>query len=119
VPAVCATVDFGRYVSKPKIGGAMSHSLSEETIRILDAIAGILLRCFIITVLASLFVWIVVLTMGDFLHQIYTLFLDISKREFDLWVLYSLTFTKALNVLFFLFPFVAIKHYLRGKKQFS
>jgi len=94
----------------------MSQSLSEEAIQTLDAIAGILLRCFIITLVASLFVWIVFLAMGDLIHRGHTLFFDISKREFDLFLLYSLTFIKALNVVFFLFPFLAIKHYLRGKK---
>jgi hypothetical protein len=43
---------------------------SEETIRMLDAIAGVLLRCFIIAVIALLFVWPVYFAMGDFLHQV-------------------------------------------------
>jgi hypothetical protein len=42
----------------------------EETIRMLDAIAGVLLRCFIIAVIALLFVWPVYFAMGDFLHQV-------------------------------------------------
>ena len=94
----------------------MEQPLSKETIQIFDAIAGILLRCFIFTVIALLFVWIVFLAMGDFIHQIYTNWFDISRREFDLFLLYSLTFIKALYVVFFLIPFLAIKHFLRGQK---
>jgi len=94
----------------------MAHTLSRETIQTLDAIAGILLRCFILTAVASIFVWAVYFAIGDSLHRIYTLFIDISRKEFDLFLLYSLTFIKSLNIVFFLIPFVAIKLFLRGKR---
>ena len=93
----------------------MSQQLSKEAVKIFNAIAEILLRCFIITVLALLFVWLLVFFAGDFFYQIQTIFVDISRREFDLFLLYSLTFMKVLNVVFFLFPFVAIKLFLRGQ----
>ena len=95
----------------------MGHALSEEVIQILNAIAAILLRCFIITVVASLFVWLVVLAVGDYIYQVHTLFFAITQREFDLFFLYSLTFIKSVNVVFFLFPFIAIKHLLRNKGE--
>ncbi len=93
----------------------MSHALSEEAIKILNAIAGILLRCFIFTVVALLFVWIMVLIMGDSFYAIHSMFFDIPRKNYDQFLLYSLTFMKVVNVLFFLFPFLAIKHFLRGK----
>ena len=91
----------------------MSQQLSKEAFKILNTIAEILLRCFIITVLSLLFVWLLVFFRGDFFYQIQTIFVDISRREFDLFLLYALTFIKVLNVVFFLFPFVAIKLFLR------
>ena len=94
----------------------MSNTLSEDTIATLDAIADILLRCFIITVGAMIFVWIVSLALGDVIYSIHSQLIDISSKEFDLFFLYTMTFLKALNILFFLFPFVAIKSYLRGKR---
>ncbi len=94
----------------------MSNTLSEDTIATLDAIADILLRCFIITVGAMLFVWFVVFMLGDVIYSIYSQLMEISSKEFDLFFLYTMTFLKALNILFFLFPFVAIKSYLRGKR---
>jgi len=36
------------------------------------------------------------------------------QGEFDLYFLYVMTFMKGLNLIFFLFPFIAIKWYLRG-----
>ena len=41
--------------------------------------------------------------------------IDLTRKEFDLFFLYTMTFLKGLNVIFFLFPFAAIKWYLRGK----
>ncbi|MDJ0735177.1 MAG: hypothetical protein QNJ47_14125 [Nostocaceae cyanobacterium] len=95
----------------------MNQQLSSEALNILNAIAEILMRCFIITVLALLFVWIVVFFTGDLFYQIQTIFFDISRQDFDLFLLYSLTFMKILNVVFFLFPFIAIKLFLRVKND--
>jgi len=94
----------------------MSTPPSENTLNTLDAVANILLRCFIITLGASLFVWFVVFMLGDVIYSIYSQLMEISRKEFDLFFLYSMTFIKAVNLLFFLFPFVAIKTYLRGKR---
>ena len=94
----------------------MRNTLSEDTITTLGAIADILLRCFIITVGAMLFVWFVVFMLGDVIFSIYSQLMEISRKEFDLFFLYTMTFLKALNILFFGIPFVAIKWYLRGKR---
>jgi len=94
----------------------MSTSLSEDTITTLDAIANILIRCFIMTVGAMLFVWFVVFLLGDVIYSIYSQLMEISSKEFDLFFLYTMTFLKALNILFFGIPFVAIKWFLRGKR---
>jgi len=94
----------------------MRNTLSKDTIATLDAIADILLRCFIITVGAMLFVWLVVFMLGDVIYSIYSQLMEISRKEFDLFFLYTMTFLKALNILFFGIPFVAIKWYLRGKR---
>ncbi len=94
----------------------MSNTLSEDTIATLDAIADILLRCFIITVGAMLFVWLVAFMLGDVIYSIYSQLMEISRKEFDLFFLYTMTFLKALNVLFFGIPFVAIKWYLRRQR---
>ena len=94
----------------------MSESIPESTVKTLDMIAGILIRCFAITVGAMLFTWLVWLLIGDVIHSIHGQMFDITRREFDLFFLYTMTFMKGLNVMFFLFPFVAIKWYLLGKR---
>jgi len=94
----------------------MTRTVSEDTIATLDAIANILLRCFVITVAAMLFIWLVVFMLGDVIYSIYSQLIEISRKEFDLFFLYTMAFMKSVNLLFFLFPFVAIKWYLRGKR---
>jgi hypothetical protein len=82
----------------------------------LDAVADILIRCFIITVGAMLFTWLVWFLMGGVVHTIYAQKLAITRKEFDIFFLYVMTFLKGANLLFFLFPFLAIKWYLRGRR---
>ena len=94
----------------------MSNTLPEGTKTTLDAIASIFLRCFIITVGAMIFTWAVWLMMGDVIHSIHSQMYEITRKEFDLYFLYTMTFLKALNILFFGVPFVAIKWFLRGKR---
>ena len=94
----------------------MSDTLPKDTIATLNAIANILLRCFVITVGAMLFTWLVVFILGDVIFSIYGQLMEISLKEFDLFFLYTMTFLKTLNILFFGIPFVAIKWYLRGNK---
>ena len=95
----------------------MNQQLSKEAIEIFDAIAAILLKCFIVAFLALLFVWIVIAFKGDYVYQIQTHFLNVSHQDFDLFVLYALTFMKVLNVVFFLFPYIAIALFLRSQKN--
>ena len=94
----------------------MSPQLSQDAIAVFDSIAAILLRCFILTILALLFVWILIIFQGDFFFQVQTFFFDVSRPDFDLFILHALTLMKVLNIVFFLFPFVAIKIFLRGQK---
>lgn len=94
----------------------MSNRLSEGTIATLDAIAGIFLRCFVITVGAMLFTWFVVFLLNDVIYSIYSQLMEISRKEFDLFFLYTMTFLKSLNVLFFGIPFIAIKWFLRSQR---
>lgn len=92
----------------------MHDSLSPATRSTFDALAGILLRSFFITVGAMLFTWLVWLTAGDIVYSIHSRMIDLTRKEFDLFFLYTMTFLKGMNLLFFLFPFLAIKWYLRG-----
>ncbi len=94
----------------------MNQPLSEGAATTLDTVADILLRTFFITVGAMIFTWVVWLVLGDFVHSIHARLFGITKKEFDLFFLYSMTVMKGLNLIFFGFPFVAIKWHLRGRR---
>ena len=96
-------------------GNMTRHTLAEDTIATFDAIANILLRYFLLTVGAMVFTWVVWLMLGEVIHSIHSQMYEITQREFDLYFLYTMTGLKALNILFFGIPFVAIKWYLRGR----
>ena len=53
------------------------------------------------------------------LHELHSNWFEITRAQYDLFVLYVLTFMKTLNVVFFLFPWVAIKLYTRKVKKQS
>lgn len=93
----------------------MKQALSEEALQIFETIAGILLRCFIIMVIAQVFVWLVLFLAEDTLYKIHSKMFDLSKKEYGQFILYSLTFMKILNVTLFLMPFLAIKLMLRRR----
>jgi hypothetical protein len=90
----------------------MKQALSESTIGALDVVASILIRCFVVTVGAMVFTWIVWLILGDVVYDVHSQLYEVTKTEFDLYFLYTMTIVKGLNLLFFLFPFLAIKWYL-------
>lgn len=94
----------------------MGNTLSPTTTSTLDLVAGILVRAFIVTVGAMLFTWLVWLIAGDAVYSIHSRMIDLTRKEFDLFFLYTMTFLKGLNVLLFLSPFLAIKWFLRGRR---
>jgi len=55
--------------------------------------------------------------MRDGLHELHSNWFEITRAHYDLFVLSALTFMKALNMVFFLFPWVAIKLYTRKVKK--
>ena len=95
----------------------MKEPPSENTIATLNAVAAILIRCFIITAGAMLITWLVWFLYGDVVHAMYARKLAMTREKFDIFFLYVMTFLKGANLLFFLFPFIAIKWYLRGQRS--
>ena len=94
----------------------MKPVLTREAIAVFDAIAGILLRCFLFLVLAQLLVWVVLLLAGDSIYRMYSAMFEISRPEYDHVLLSSLILLKILNVVLFMTPFIAIKLMLRGSR---
>ena len=83
---------------------------------VLDAIAGILLRCFILAI-AVLLIWFVIyLLMGDFVYGIHAKIFNITRENFELLCYYGMAYIKASAFLFFLLPYIGIKLVVRKNR---
>lgn len=80
----------------------------------LDRIANILLRCFIVTVVALVFVFAVVFVGGESIYRLQASMLGIDKQHMPMLTSGFLILIKCLGVTLFLFPWVAIRWFLHG-----
>ena len=85
---------------------------AESHVKFLTIFASILFRCFIFTSIAMVLVWGVVALAHDPIEALHESLFGISAHEFDLFLYGFLTLIKCLNVVLFLFPWLAIRHYL-------
>jgi hypothetical protein len=85
---------------------------------LLDRLAGILIRCFFLSV-AVLLVWFFfyVLGGGDLSYNINSRWSSLSRHDHDLLNYYAMAFVKMCSILFFLFPYLSIRLVLRKKKK--
>lgn len=88
----------------------------DELNDLLDAVAGILLRCFILSFCLML-LWFVFLLVGrDWVYNIHSKWFEIDRYSFDMMNYYWMGTVKIVSFLFFLLPFISIKLILRKKK---
>ncbi len=88
----------------------------DEQNNLLDAVAGILLRCFILSFCLLLLWFVLYLLAADWVYSIHSRWFEIDRHNFDLMNYYGMGILKIAGFLFFLFPFVSIKLILRKKK---
>jgi len=90
---------------------------SRQTDDALDALAMIILRCLILGVLL-LFIWLgCFLLAGDLLYRVNGPLFGLSQHEMNLMHFYGIVFVKCLVLLFFLFPYVAIRLTLKKRRS--
>jgi len=88
----------------------------DEQNNLLDAVAGVLIRCFVLSVCLML-LWFVLLLVGsDWAYSIHSRWFEIDRHNFDAMCYYWMGTVKIASFLFFLFPFISIKLMLRKKK---
>jgi len=86
-----------------------------QTDDLLDAVAKVLLRCFLLGVLLLL-VWVGgFLLAGDLIYRVNSPLFGLSQHEMNLMHFYGIVFVKCCVLLFFLFPYVAIRLVLRKR----
>ena len=90
----------------------------KEQDALLENLAGILIRCFLFAV-ALLLVWFFfyVLGGGEWSYSVNFPWSVLSQHDFDMLNYGAMAFVKLCAILFFLFPYLAIKMVLRKKKR--
>ena len=87
----------------------------DEQNNLLDAVAEVFLRCFVLAFCLLLLWFVFFLVGGDWAYAIHSRWFGLSRLHFDLTIYYGLAFFKMAAILFFLLPYVSIKLLLRKK----
>jgi len=87
----------------------------DELNNLLEAVAGIHLRCFVLAVCLLLFSFVFYLLAADWAYSMHSRWFGITRLHFDLMYYCWMAFMKIVAFLFFLIPFIAIKLSLRKK----
>ncbi len=88
----------------------------DELNNLLDAVAGVCLRCFVLSVCLLLFSFVFYLLAADWAYSFHSRWFEITRHDFGLMYYYAMAFMKIVSFLFFLIPFVSIKLILRKKE---
>ena len=89
---------------------------SKDAVCLLDCLAKVFLRCFLMAVVLQLF-WLGIILVGsDWAYSIHSSLIDLSRHEFDLINYYGMLFVKICALLFFLLPYISIRLVLRQQK---
>ena len=92
-------------------------SNSTDVNDLLDAIAKVLLWCFVLGFLLLL-IWVGVFVLaGDVIHDLHGKMFGLSPHELNLIHYCGIAFVKLCVFLFFLFPYIAIRMVLRTSKR--
>lgn len=88
----------------------------DELNNLLDTVAGVCLRCFVLAICLML-LWFVFLLVGrDWVYSIHSRCFEIDRYNFNIMCYHWMGITKIASFLFFLLPFISIKLILRKKK---
>jgi hypothetical protein len=90
--------------------------MSESTREFFDTLGKVLLRCWIIGFLLLLFSFVVFMLTDEIIDDIHGKMFGLSAHELDLIIYCGLGLFKLFVLIFYLFPWIAIKLVLRKAK---
>ncbi len=76
---------------------------------VLDCVSGVLIRCFLFSFALLLLWFLFFLLGGEQGYLIHSQWFDLSRRDYDLLSYYGMAFMKMCAILFFLFPYIAVR----------
>ena len=90
--------------------------MTESTRDFFETLAKVLLRCWVIGFLLLLFSFVVFMLTGEIIDEIHGKMFGLSAHELDLIIYCGLGLFKLFVLIFYLFPWIAIKLVLRKAK---
>jgi hypothetical protein len=91
--------------------------MTESTHDFFDTLAKILLRCGIFGFLLLLLWFGMYMLAGDVIYRLHGSMFDLSKQDLDVIHYCGMAFVKLVVILFFLFPWAAIRLVLKKAKD--
>ncbi len=92
----------------------MANELTSAQSDTLNLIASLLIRCFWISVIIVLYWFVMLVAFDDFAYSMQSIWFDLSREQFAQTGYWFLALGKIVVTLFFLVPYLAIKHRLRS-----
>ena len=83
---------------------------------LLDKVAGILIRCFFLAYALLILWFFLYVLVGDLGYGMHAQWFELSRHDYALINYYGMAFVKVCAIIFFLFPYFAIKLVLRKRR---
>jgi hypothetical protein len=89
---------------------------NDELNNLLEAVAGVLIRCFVLSVIVLLIMFFFTMAAADWAYSIHSRWFRIDRSSFDtIWYCW-MGVVKMIAFMFFLFPYVSIKLVLKKRQ---
>lgn len=98
----------GRYKT-----GRRSVMKKNEHENLLESLSFVVGTCFLFSFLLLLFWFIFYLVGGDWGYKVHSTWFELSRHDYDVLNYFGMAFVKMCAILFFLFPYLAIRLLLR------
>lgn len=82
---------------------------------LLEAVAGVLIRCFFLGMAVMLFTFFVSLFGKELAYSVHSKMYDITAHEFELLLYFGLAFLKTMVFVLFLLPYIGIRMVLKKR----
>jgi hypothetical protein len=89
----------------------------DEKTALLQSLAGIFLRCFFLSYALLLLWFVLYVAAGDWIYSLHTHWFEMGRSAFDSIHYCGMALVKICAILFFLFPYLAIKLVLRKERE--
>ena len=83
---------------------------------LLNRVAGVLIRCFFLSYALLILWFILYVLLGDLGYGTHAQWFVLNRHDYALINYYGMAFVKVCAIIFFLFPYFAIKLVLRKKR---